>query len=96
VGKLRIALAALILLAVPAVLTASEGLDVPEALEKTVSVEGLTGISLLVVQAYNDNAWLYAVYCTASMGVVGMVIAFLADRILKAIGMQVNRIEHRE
>jgi hypothetical protein len=94
--KFRGGVAVLIFLAIPAVLTANEGPDVPEALEKTVSLEGLSGLNLFVAQAYNENAWLYAVYCTAAMGVVGMVIAFLADVILKVMGMQVGKIEHRE
>jgi hypothetical protein len=94
--KLRISLAAAIFLALPACLAASEGLDVPEALKKTVSLDGLTGIRLFFARVYNENAWLYAVYCTAMMAVVGMVIAFVTDLILKAIGMEVHKIEHRE
>jgi hypothetical protein len=94
--KFRGVVAALVFLAVPAVLTASEGPEVPEALERTVSVEGHSGINLFVAQAYNENVWLYAVYCTVTMGVVGIVIAFLADVILKVMGIQVGKIEHRE
>ncbi len=94
--KLRTGLAVAVLVAVPALVTASEGLDVPAALEKTVSLDGLTGISLFCARAYNDNLWLYAIYCTASMGIVGMVIAFVTDLILRAIGMEVHKIAHRE
>ena len=94
--KLRISLAAVILLAVAGLLAASEGLDVPEALEKTVSLEGLTGLNLFFARAYNENSWLYAAYCTAMMAIVGMIIAFVTDLLLKAIGMEVHKIEHRE
>jgi hypothetical protein len=94
--KFRNGLAAAILLAIPALLAASEGLEVPEALEKTVPLEGLTGISFFFAQAYNDNAWLYAGYCTATMAAVGVIIALVTDMILKVIGMEVHKIEHRE
>lgn len=94
--KLRSGLAVAILVAVPALVTATEGLDVPEALEKTVSLDGLTGISFFFARAYNENAWLYAVYCAGTMGLVGVLIAVVTDVILKAIGMEVHKIEHRE
>jgi ABC-type phosphate/phosphonate transport system permease subunit len=94
--KLCIGLAAVVLGAVPALLFATEGLDVPEALEKTVSQDGLTGISLFFARAYNENTWLYALYCTVTMAVVGMVIAFVTDLVLKAIGIEVHKIEHKE
>ena len=94
--KYRTGLAVAILLAIPTTLCASEGLDVPEALVKTISLDGLTGIRLFFARAYNENAWLYAVYCTATMAVVGMVIAFVTDLILKALGLEVHRIAHQE
>jgi len=94
--NLRIGLAAVILLAVPALAAASEHLDGPEALEKTIPLEGLTGMSLVFAQAYNQSPWLYAVCCTATMAVVGVSIALLADVILKTMGMQVGKIEHKE
>ena len=94
--KPRIGLAVAVLLAIPTGAIASEGLDVPEALEQTVSLEGLTGISLFFARTYNENIWLYAVYCTAIMAVVGMVIAYVADLILRAIGMETHKIEHNE
>jgi hypothetical protein len=95
--KLRTSLATALLLVGPAlILYASEGLDLPEALEKTVSLEGLTGLNLFLARAYNEQLWLYAICCTATMAVVGMVIAFLTDRLLKVVGIEVHKIEHRE
>jgi len=94
--KLGTVLAAAILLGIPALVSASEGLDVPDALERTVSLEGLTGISLFFARAYNDNLWLYATYCTAAMAIVGMVIALVTERILSAVGMEVEAITHKE
>jgi hypothetical protein len=73
-----------------------EGLEVPEAVNKKVPLEGLSGINLWVSQLYNDNLWLYAVICTVAMGIVGVVIAFGTDLILKTLGMEVHKIEHKE
>ncbi len=94
--KLWIGLVAAAFVAAPALLAASEGLDVPEALKQTASLEGLSGIGLFFARAYNENSWLYAAYCTVTMAVVGMVIAFVTDLALKAVGMEVHKIEHRE
>ncbi|MEW5796223.1 MAG: hypothetical protein AB1772_07655 [Candidatus Zixiibacteriota bacterium] len=85
------------LLQLPAMsLLASEGLDIPEALEKKVPLENLSGISLFFARTYNENLWLYALYCTVMMAVVGMLIALATDVVLKAIGMEVHKIEHKE
>ena len=92
----QIGLQAAMLLAAPGLLWASEHLDGDEALKQTVSLEGLSGISLVFAQAYNQSPWLYAVCCTATMAVVGVSIALLADVILKTMGMQVGKIEHKE
>jgi ABC-type phosphate/phosphonate transport system permease subunit len=94
--RLRALLLNLFLLTVPSLAWAGEGLDVPEAMNKKVPLEGMTGISLFFSRAYNENLWLYALYCTVLMGVVGMVIALGTDVILKAIGMEVHKIEHKE
>ncbi|MBI5526458.1 MAG: hypothetical protein HY897_08990 [Deltaproteobacteria bacterium] len=75
---------------------ASEGLDVPEALERKVPLDGLTGLSRFFASTYNDNLTLYAVICTVIMAIVGIVIAYGTDVILKAMGMEVHKIEHKE
>ncbi len=73
-----------------------EGLEMPEALERKVPLEGLTGISLFFAQTYNDNLILYALLCTILMAAVGMAIAYVTDWILKLIGLEVGKIEHKE
>ena len=75
---------------------ASEGLDVPEALEHKVPLEGLSGLPLMFSKLYNENLWLYAVVCTVLMAAVGMAIAMVTDLILKSMGMEVTKIEHKE
>jgi ABC-type phosphate/phosphonate transport system permease subunit len=94
--KLLVGLAVAALLSFPICVCADEGLAVPEALEKTISLDGLTGISLFFARAYQTSGWLYALYCTLTMGILGTVIAFVTDFLLQAIGMDVHKIEHRE
>lgn len=82
---------------VPGIALASgEGLDVPEALDHKVALEGLSGIRLFFSELYNNNLWLYAILCTVLMAAVGMAIAYVTDLLLKAMGMEVAKIEHRE
>lgn len=78
------------------VFAAGEGLDVPEPLDKKVPLDGLAGMQLFFARTYNENLWLYALYCTVLMGAVGIAIAFATDIILKAMGMEVEKIEHKE
>jgi ABC-type phosphate/phosphonate transport system permease subunit len=73
-----------------------EGLDVPEALERDVSLEGLTGIRLFIAHLYNDNLLLFAILCTILMAVVGTLIAYVTDIGLKIIGFETEKISHKE
>ena len=73
-----------------------EGLSVPDALENKVPLDKLSGINLMFAQLYNDNLWLYATVCTVLMALLGITIAFGTDLILKAVGMEVTKIEHKE
>lgn len=86
----------LIIQFIPFLALASEGLDVPEELEHKVNLVNLSGIELFFAKTYNDNLWLYAVICTVLMAVVGVGIGYLADLVLKAFGMEVEKIEHKE
>jgi len=86
-----------ILAVLPALAQAGgEGLEVPEAVNRKVPLAGLSGVNLLLGRLYNDNLWLYALLCTALMAVVGTLIAFGTDLLLKAIGLEVHKIEHKE
>ena len=80
----------------PLVARASEGLDIPEALNRKVPLEGLSGLALLFSKLYNDNLWFFAIVCTVLMATVGMALALVTDVILKALGLEVEKIEHRE
>ncbi len=98
--RLRTGLALTVLLVIPALLTASEGNGVPEALKRTISLDGLSGFNRVIAEIYNSQhwgqRWLYALSCTATMAVVGIVIAFVTNLLLKALGLEVHKISHRE
>jgi ABC-type phosphate/phosphonate transport system permease subunit len=94
--SLAVVVLVLVLLSSPLLVWADEGLAAPEALQKNVSLEGLTGISLFFARAYQTNDWLYALYCTLTMAVLGTGIAFVTDFLLAAVGLEVQKIEHRE
>ena len=85
-----------LLLAVPALVWASEGLDIPQELGRKVDLTKLGGINHFFAQWYNDNLWVYATIVTALMGLLGFTIALITDVILKMIGMEVHKIEHHE
>ena len=85
-----------LLLAVPTLVWASEGLDIPEELGKKVDLTNLGGINYFFAHWYNDNLWVYATIVTVLMGLLGFAIALVTDIILKMIGMEVHKMEHHE
>jgi len=94
----RIFLIIFFLQIIPGIVLASsgEGLDIPEALDKKVPLEGLSGAQLFFSKIYNENLWLYAGLCVVLMAAVGGLIAVSTDVILKALGLEVEKIEHKE
>jgi ABC-type phosphate/phosphonate transport system permease subunit len=85
-----------LLLGVPALVCAAEGLEIPDELNKKINLANLSGFSHFFAKWYNDNLWVYAIMVTLLMGIVGLTIAVVADVILKMIGMEVSKIEHLE
>jgi hypothetical protein len=87
----------ILLLIVPSLAWAGAGGGKKEALlEKKVDLANLSGLNYFFAKWYNDNLWVYAAITTVLMGVMGIIIALGADVILKAIGMEVHKIEHKE
>ena len=86
----------LLLLGVPVLLWASEGLDIPEELGRKVDLTNLGGIDYFFAHWYNDNLWVYATIVTVLMGLLGFTIALVTDVILKMIGMETHKMEHHE
>jgi hypothetical protein len=89
-------LVALVFQLIPRLALAAGTAEKAELLDRKVPLENLSGISLFFARTYNENLWLYAIYCTVLMAVVGIAIAFATDIILKAMGMEVDKIEHHE
>jgi ABC-type phosphate/phosphonate transport system permease subunit len=66
------------------------------ALTTKVDTKNLSGVDLLIANLYNDDKVLYAIVVTMVMAVLGTSLAFLTDLVLKALGLEVSRISHRE
>jgi hypothetical protein len=76
---------------------ASEGGGKSEpALNKVIDTKNLTGINLWIAEIYNNDRVLYAVIVTLVMAVLGSILAYGTDLILKYFGMSVSRISHTE
>ncbi|OGP70197.1 MAG: hypothetical protein A2Y80_04505 [Deltaproteobacteria bacterium RBG_13_58_19] len=63
---------------------------------KQVKVAGLNAVNYFFASYYNENKLMFAIIVTVIMGAVGGIIAFVTDRILKIVGMDVSKIEHHE
>ncbi len=69
-----------------------EGEPIPDQ----VSLENLSGITLWLAQLYNDEKLLFALLVTFSMGIIGIILGFLTDIVLKIFGLDVSKIAHHE
>lgn len=63
---------------------------------KQVKVAGLNAINYFFASSYNSSKMVFAIIVTVIMGVVGGLIAFVTDLILKVVGLDVSKIEHHE
>jgi len=72
------------------------GVEKEGYLEVKVDISQLSGISLWLVNIYNDDRVVFAIIVTLAMATIGMSIALLTDLILKALGLEVTKIEHHE
>ncbi len=66
------------------------------ALTQKIDTKGLSGINLIIAKMYNDDRLLYAISVTLVMALLGSIMAFGTDLILKHFGMTVSRISHSE
>jgi len=98
VRRLRLILLNFLLLSLPAVMVwaAEPGEKVADFATMQVKVAGLNAINAFFAGWYNSNKYVFAILVTVIMGVVGGLIAFVTDRILKVVGMDVSKIEHHE
>ncbi len=58
------------------------------AISETVDTEGKSGVDLFLANQYNDHRLIYALLVTATMAVLGMIVAQIADFVLRALGAQ--------
>lgn len=72
------------------------GVEKEGQLSLQVNTANLKGIAQWLAGIYNSNRMLFAVIVTVTMATVGIVIAFIADIILKALGLEVTKIQHHE
>lgn len=64
--------------------------------ENKVNTSNLSGIEYIIANIYNNNRLMYAIVVTAVMAILGTVMSYLTDLVLKALGLEVSRISHRE
>jgi hypothetical protein len=94
--KALITLFNLLLLGLPALAWAAGGEKVPDMATRQVPDAGLGAVNHFFAQWYNNNKMVYAIIVTVIMCALGMLIALVTDILLKAIGMDVSKIEHHE
>lgn len=66
------------------------------AFENKVDTSNLSGIEYLIASIYNNNRLMYAIVVTGVMAILGTIMSYLTDLVLKALGLEVSRISHRE
>ncbi len=86
----------LLLLGLPALAWAAGGEKVPDMSARQVPDAGLGAINHFFASWYNSNKYVYAIIVTIIMCLLGMLIALVTDILLKAVGMEVSKIEHHE
>ncbi|MCL5991290.1 MAG: hypothetical protein M1419_04230 [Bacteroidetes bacterium] len=55
-------------------------------LNKTVKVEGLTGLNLFLAQTYNSNRLLFAVISTGVIVILGVIVTYIVSLFIKPAG----------
>lgn len=70
----------------------AEGEPIPDK----VPLDKLSGVSLWLAQLYNDEKLLFALLVTVTMGLVGIILGYLTDIVLKIFGLDVSKISHHE
>lgn len=78
----------MVVLACCPVVSAGGGHGENAAISETVDTAGKTGIGLYLANLYNNDRLMYALLVTATMAVLGMIVAQVADIVLRVIGAQ--------
>ena len=88
-GLMVVFLCCLILL--PITLLAGGGHGEDEDVSQVISTEGESGISLFLIDMYNNHRLLFALMVTAIMAFLGMTVASVTEVFLRAIGVRTGR-----
>ena len=64
--------------------------------KEKIATEGLSGLSLFLVNLFNDHRLLFAILVIVSMAIVGLTLSYLHEFILKMFGVQTGKIIHKE
>ena len=95
--RLWVILSNLCLLGLPSLVWAADpGEKVADMGTRQVATAGLSAINLFFAGWYNDNKWVFAIIVTVIMGLMGGIIAFVTDIFLKAVGLDVSKMDHHE
>ena len=57
-------------------------------LEHVVTTDNKTGISLFLADLYNNHRFLYSLFVTMTMAILGMVVALVTEVGLKLLGVK--------
>ena len=57
-------------------------------LEHVVATDSLSGFSLFLADLYNEHRLLYALVVTATMALLGVMVALIADYVLRLVGFR--------
>jgi len=66
------------------------------AISKKIDTKNLSGVNLWIANLYNNDRLLYAIVVTLVMALLGSVMAFGTDLVLKYFGINVSKISHSE
>jgi hypothetical protein len=88
-GRLLAILLCCLLIAPVTVFAGGHGED--EQVAQVISTEGKSGVSLFLIDLYNDHRMLYALLVTAVMAVLGMVVATGTEIVLRTVGLKTGR-----
>ncbi len=50
----------------------------------------------MMVDAYNNNMYMYAFYTIVIMTLMGVILGFFTDKILELVGFETKKLEHHE
>lgn len=65
-------------------------------INKQIDTKNLSGINLWIANMYNNDRLLYAIVVTTVMALLGSIMAFGTDLVLKYFGISVSKISHSE